>query len=117
MSTAFVLDESITVQRTVGEAFARAKKDMAAAARKHSGYHWVQAELNLLGEPRRAIAVLSQPRKTLEKPKRGAAACKWRIGQHFQRRSHDDSLFRLIGAVTNHPVHALKNLTIFGLHP
>lgn len=36
---------------TVGEAFRRAKIDMEEAARKHHGYHWVQSELNLLGDP------------------------------------------------------------------
>ena len=37
--------------RTIGEAFAAMKGEMAEHARKTAGYHWCQSELNLLGDP------------------------------------------------------------------
>ena len=36
---------------TAGEAFYKTKQEMAVHAQKTSGYHWCQAELNLLGDP------------------------------------------------------------------
>lgn len=36
---------------TAGEAFALAKADLEADARKSPGYHWDQCEINLLGDP------------------------------------------------------------------
>ena len=36
---------------TLGDAFRAAKEDMTTHARKTDGYHFVQCELNLLGDP------------------------------------------------------------------
>ncbi len=36
---------------TAGEAFRAAKEEMIEDAKKSAGYHWVQCELNLLGDP------------------------------------------------------------------
>ena len=36
---------------TLGQAFRQAKQDMSTHARKTDGYHFVQCELNLLGDP------------------------------------------------------------------
>ncbi len=38
-------------QLTLGEAFAAAKATFNERAHEHPGYHWVQCELNLLGDP------------------------------------------------------------------
>ena len=42
---------ALSGESTVGEAFRNAKADMTQHAKKTDGYHFVQCELNLLGDP------------------------------------------------------------------
>ena len=43
--------------RTVGEAFSLVKQHFSADAQKHPGYHFLQCEVNLLGDPTLSLGV------------------------------------------------------------
>lgn len=52
---------ALETDRTVGEAFARAKTDLAPDAKKTAGYHFVQCEVNLLGDPTLTVSGKHHP--------------------------------------------------------
>jgi len=77
---------------TAGEAFSRVKADLAPHAAKTEGYHMIQCELNLLGDPTLDLRAQDPVTPTLELPKSlavgkgtlevttepGATVCAWK---------------------------------------
>ncbi len=82
---------------TAGQAFAATKADMAPHAAKTAGYHMIQCELNLLGDPtldlraRDPITCVLKAPKTLKVGKQtlkvttspGATICAWKGGEVY----------------------------------
>ena len=58
---------------TAGEAFARVKADLAPHAAKTEGYHMIQCELNLLGDPTLDLRAQDPVTPALDAPKSLAA--------------------------------------------
>ena len=85
---------------TVGEAWAHVKTDLAEAARKDIGFHWVQCELNLLGDPTldmrarepfvpkvKAPAAIMSGRKqkvAIDAGRPGLTVCLWKGGEVYR---------------------------------
>jgi len=79
---------------TIGEAFKQAKMDMESMARENDGFHMLQCELNLLGDPtldprpepptnfKGAVRVRSG--KIVARGFKGATLCIWNGSDHYE---------------------------------
>lgn len=94
---------------TIGEAFRATKAAMAKDAKRHSGYHWCQCELNLLGDPTldmrardpmtptvKAPSIIAKGKQTItiETDKR-MTVCVWKGDEVYGTASSPDGTFRI----------------------
>ena len=75
---------------SIGEAWVAARAQMAKEAAAHPGYHWVQSEINLLGDPTLAVRNADPIEPKLQTPK--AIKIRQANNQGFDRRRRRQSV-------------------------